>query len=82
MKSIQDVKDALQNSIFTQPVDLTFCPCLLKEGVDILAYPLFTIFTQSLITHQFSSPWKYANVSAIHKKDDKLSPISPLGRTR
>ena len=46
-----------------------FSPHLLKEGVDILAYPFSYVFNRSLNQEYFPHSWKEANVSPIFKTD-------------
>ena len=46
-------------------------PRLLKEGAIVLARPFSVIFNRSLQQGYFPSAWKTANVSPIHKKDEK-----------
>ena len=46
-------------------------PKLLKNTACTLALPLKTLFNTSLRTGIFPSKWKRANVSPIHKKNDK-----------
>ncbi len=46
-------------------------PKLLKNTANTLALPLTTLFNLSLRTGVFPSKWKQANVSPIHKKNDK-----------
>ena len=49
-------------------------PRLLKEGAIVLARPFSVIFNRSLQQGYFPSAWKTANVSPIHKKDEKSLP--------
>ena len=46
-------------------------PRLLKEGADHLAPILKHLFTTSIQAAVFPAIWKQANVSPVHKKDDK-----------
>lgn len=88
--STQDVKDVLLNLNINKACgpDL-LSPRLLKEGADILAEPLAFVFNQSLRQCYFPGLWKEANVSPIHKKDDKSLPtnyrpislLSQMGKT-
>ncbi|MEW8548405.1 MAG: reverse transcriptase family protein, partial [Candidatus Thiodiazotropha sp.] len=73
--SIHDVKDALLNLNISKASgpDL-ISPRLLKEGANVLAAPLCNIFNRSLVEKYFPKLWKNANVTPIHKKDDKSSP--------
>ena len=64
-------------------------PRLLKEGASVLSNPLSTVFNRSLSQGYFPSSWKEANVTPIHKKEDKSLPqnyrpislLSPIGKT-
>ena len=64
-------------------------PRLLREGADFLAYPLFIVFNRSLLQGYFPPAWKDANLTPIHKKDDKSLPsnyrpislLSSIGKT-
>ncbi|MEW8542639.1 MAG: reverse transcriptase family protein, partial [Candidatus Thiodiazotropha sp.] len=49
-------------------------PRLLKEGAQYLQIPLTYIFNSSLRQCQFPNAWKKANVTPIHKKNDKTLP--------
>ena len=42
-------------------------PRILKEAADILALPLFSLFTDSLLTGVLPAAWKQANVTPIYK---------------
>lgn len=44
---------------------------LLKVAYDIISKPLCAIFNISLITKHFPNKWKLANVTPVHKKEDK-----------
>ena len=86
----QDILDVLQHLDVNKACgpDL-ISPRLLREGVDFLAYPLFIVFNRSLLQGYFPPAWKDANLTQIHKKDDKLLPsnyrpislLSPKGKT-
>ena len=61
-------------------------PRLLKEGASILAHPFSIVFNRSLRLGYFPLVWKDANLTPIHKKDDKslpsnFRPISLLSQT-
>ena len=73
--SEQEVKDVLDNLNVTKACgpDL-ISPRLLKEGASVLSKPLATVFNRSLLQGSFPSNWKDANVTAIHKKEDKSVP--------
>ena len=49
-------------------------PRLLKEGAPVLAKPMSKLFNRSLQQGYFHSSLKDANVTPIHKKEDKSSP--------
>ncbi|MCG8113232.1 MAG: reverse transcriptase domain-containing protein, partial [Candidatus Thiodiazotropha taylori] len=85
--SEEDVRDCLKKLKINKASgpDL-ISPRLLKEGATILAGPFSIIFNRSLQQGYFPSDWKYANISPIHKKDDKsipsnYRPISLLSST-
>ena len=46
----------------------------MKEGASLLSKPLATVFNRSLLQSYFPFNWKDANVTAIHKKEDKSVP--------
>ena len=73
--SEQEVKDVLDNLKVTKACgpDL-ISRRLLKEGASVLSKPLVTVFYRSLLQGYFPSNWKDANVTAIHKKEDKSVP--------
>ena len=73
--SEQEVKDVLDNLNVTKACgpDL-ISPRLLKEGASVLSKPLAMVFNRSLLQGYFPSNWKDANVTAIHKKEDKSVP--------
>ena len=75
--STQDVLDVLRDLDVKKACgpDL-ISPRLLREGADILAHPFSIVFNRSLLQGHFPPPWKTANLSPIHKKDDKSSPIN------
>ena len=86
----QDVIDVLSNLNVTKssgPDQIS--PRLLKEGVLILSKSLALVFNRSLQQGNFPSDWKLANVTPIHKKDEKCLPsnfqpislLSQLGKT-
>ena len=64
-------------------------PRLLKEGAPVLAKPMSKLFNRSLQQGYFPSFWKDANVTPMHKKEDKSSPsnyrpislLSTVGKT-
>ena len=73
--TIQDVSDVFQHLDVTKACgpDL-ISPRLLKEDCHILAHPYSIIFNRSLEQGYFPSSWKDANVTPIHKKEDKSLP--------
>ena len=75
--SVQDVKDTFDNLDVTKACgpDL-MSPRLLKEGSPVLALPYSIIFNRSLQLGHFPFHWKDANVTSIHKKDDRSSPAN------
>ena len=72
-----------------QAVLTRLAPCLLREGAPILSRPFSLIFNRSLQQGYFPQGWKDANVTPIHKKDEKRIPgnyrpislLSQLGKT-
>ena len=48
-----------------------FTPRVLKELSSVLAEPLHIIFNTSICTSKCPDDWRLANITAIHKKDDK-----------
>ena len=71
----QDVKDSLSTLKINKSSGPDFVsPRLLKEGASIIVKPLTKIFNKSLQSAHFPKPWKYANVTPIHKKEDKSLP--------
>ena len=83
----QDVYDVLSHLDATKACgpDL-ISPRLLKEGASILAHPFSIIFNRSLRQGYFPFVWKDANLTPIHKKDDRslpsiFRPISLLSQT-
>ena len=68
---------------------LILCPRFLKEGVPVLSKPMSKLFNRSLQQGYLPSSWKDANVTSIHKKEDKSSPsnyrpislLSTVGKT-
>ena len=71
-QNTKDVLDNLDASKSCGP-DL-MSPRLLKEGSSILATPYSILFNSSLQQGEFPSQWKEANVTCIHKKDDRSLP--------
>lgn len=71
-ENVKDVFDNLDISKSCGPDMMS--PRLLKEASSILAKPYSKIFNQSLHLGKFPSSWKDANVTAIHKKDDRSTP--------
>ncbi|PJE78229.1 hypothetical protein CI610_02839 [invertebrate metagenome] len=67
-----DVKDAILNLDCSKAIgpDLVN-PRLLKESVDIICKPLSTLFNLSLTSGIFPTEWKSANVTPVHKKENK-----------
>lgn len=70
-----DVKEAIKllNPNKAPGPDL-ISPKLLKEGAQQLIPPLRKLFNISLAMKEFPASWKKANVTAIHKKDDRTNP--------
>ena len=62
---------------------------IMKETAEPISEPLTNLFNKSLETSRVPDIWKRANVSPIHKKDDKssienyrpISLISSVGKT-
>ena len=86
----QDVNDVLINLDATKasgPDQIS--PRLLREGAPILSKPFSLIFNRSLQQGYFPREWKDANITPIHKKDEKSLPgnyrpislLSQLGKT-
>ncbi|MCG7867795.1 MAG: reverse transcriptase family protein, partial [Candidatus Thiodiazotropha taylori] len=71
-QNTKDVLDNLDASKSCGP-DL-MSPRLLKEGSSLLATPYSILFNSSLQQGEFPSQWKDANVTCIHKKDDRSLP--------
>ncbi|MCG8113671.1 MAG: reverse transcriptase domain-containing protein [Candidatus Thiodiazotropha taylori] len=71
----QDVLDVLKRLDVTKACgpDL-ISPRLLREGAEILARPYARLFNRSLIQGYFPPSWKEANLTPIHKKDEKSLP--------
>ena len=86
----QDVLDVLKhlNVSKSSGPDL-ISPRVLRECVDCLAYPYSIVFNRSLAQGYFPTSWKDANLSPIHKKDEKSLPsnyrpislLSSVGKT-
>ena len=51
-------------------------PRVLKEAANVLALPLFSLFTDSLLTGVLQAAWKQAHVTPIYKSGDRHSPAS------
>ena len=51
-------------------------PRILKEAANVLALPLFSLFTDSLLTGVLPAAWKQAHVTPIYKSGDRHSPAS------
>ena len=47
-------------------------PRVLKECADVIYFPLYCILRQSLDQGKLPKIWKYANITPIHKKGDKM----------
>ena len=86
----QDVLDVLKHLNVSKSYgpDL-ICPRVLRECADYLAYPYSIVFNRSLVQGYFPTSWKDANLSPIHKKDEKSLPsnyrpislLSSVGKT-
>ena len=73
--SVRDVKDVLLHLNVSKACGPGLIGLrLLKEGADILAYPLSIVFNRSLDQGYFPNSWKEANISSIFKNDDKSLP--------
>ena len=71
----EEVFDSLQNLNISKSCGPDLInPRLLKEGAAVLKYPLTMIFNSSITRCDFPKTWKMANVTPIHKKDDKSLP--------
>ena len=84
----QDITDVLSHLDVTKACgpDL-ISPHLLKEGASMLAQPFSIAFNRTLRQSYFPLVWKDANMTPLHKKDDKslqsnFRPISLLSQTR
>lgn len=73
--SDQDVKDVLQSLDVSKSCGPDLInPRLLKEGAEYLKIPLKHIFNTSLTQCEFPTDWKRANLTPIHKKNEKNLP--------
>ena len=73
--SQDDVKDAISLlKPYKAPGLNSVSPKLIKEAKNELAHPLSKLFNLSLILKAFPDSWKQANVTAVHKKDDRCLP--------
>ena len=71
----EEVFDSLQNLNISKSCGPDLInPRLLKEGAAVLKYSLTMIFKSSITRCDFLKTWKMANVTPIHKKDDKSLP--------
>ena len=68
-KEVHDVLKSLNTTKSSGP-DL-ISPKMLKMGADELAYPLSKLFNLSLQESKFPIHWKEANVTPVHKKENK-----------
>ncbi|MCG7879157.1 MAG: reverse transcriptase domain-containing protein, partial [Candidatus Thiodiazotropha endolucinida] len=73
--SSQDVLDVFKHLDVSKACgpDL-ISPRLLREGADYLARPYSIVFNKSFAIGYFPPSWKDANLSPIHKKDEKSLP--------
>ena len=88
--TIKDVSDVLENLNITKASgpDL-ISPRLLKEGAPVLSKSMSKPFNRSLQQGYIPSSWKDADITPIHKKEDKSSPsnyrpislLSTVGKT-
>lgn len=70
-----DVKDAITSLKPNKaPGPNLVSPKLFKEAINEIAKPLKNLFKLSLMLKRFPDPWKRANLTAIHKKDDPSKP--------
>ena len=51
-------------------------PRILKEAANVLALPLFTLFTDSLLTGVLPAASKQEHMTSIYKSGDRYSPAS------
>ncbi|KAK3855374.1 hypothetical protein Pcinc_038223 [Petrolisthes cinctipes] len=51
-------------------------PLILKECTDVLFKPITDIFLTSLETGSIPSDWRRANITPIHKKNNKMEPLN------
>lgn len=73
--SQDDVKDVISLiKPHKAPGPNLISPKLIKEAKTELAYPFSKLFNLSLTLKEFPDSWKKANVTAIHKKDDRCLP--------
>ena len=73
--SQDDVKDAISLlKPYKAPGPNSVSPKLIKEAKNELAHPLSKLFNLSLTLKAFPDSWKQANVTAVHKKDDRCLP--------
>ncbi|MCG7869883.1 MAG: hypothetical protein JAY74_26365 [Candidatus Thiodiazotropha taylori] len=86
----QEVLDVLQSLNVSKSCGPDLInPRLLKEGAHYLKIPLTYIFNSSLSQCEFPNAWKKANLTPIHKKNEKTLPnnyrpvslLSTVGKT-
>ena len=73
--SVQDVLDVLKHLNVNKACgpDL-ISPRFLRKGAEILAQPYAILFNRSLTQGYFPPSWKDANLTPIHKKEEKSLP--------
>ena len=60
--------------IYTVSIIILWAGQFCQQSLAQLFKPLATVFNRSLLQGYFPSTWKDANVTAIHKKEDKSVP--------
>ncbi|MEW8548206.1 MAG: reverse transcriptase family protein [Candidatus Thiodiazotropha sp.] len=73
--SQEDVKAAISSlKPHKAPGPNSVSPKLIKEAKNELSYAFSKLFNLSLTLKEFPDFWKQANVTAVHKKDDRCLP--------